>query len=121
FPSKHELVARYAATSGRDIGDVDFYVAFGYWKLACILEGVYARYRGGVMGETSGYEGFAVQVETLASRARATVEGRERWRDAAARADRTTRSRRPGPGAGVGRLDRRRAGGRRGGGSPVRP
>lgn len=78
FPSKHELVARYAATSGRDIGDVDYYVAFGYWKLACILEGVYARYRGGVMGETSGYEGFAVQVEMLASRARATVEGLDR-------------------------------------------
>ena len=78
FPSKHELVARYAATSGRDIGDVDYYVAFGYWKLACILEGVYARYRGGVMGETSGYEGFAVQVEMLASRARATVDGLDR-------------------------------------------
>ena len=37
---------RPAATSSR----LDFYVAFGYWKLACILEGVYARYLGGALG-----------------------------------------------------------------------
>ena len=60
---------------GRDVAAVDYFVAFGYWKLACILEGVYARYRGGVMGETSGFEGFARQVEILADAAKATVEG----------------------------------------------
>ena len=75
FPDRKELIARYAAASGRDVGDVDYYVAFGFWKLACILEGVYARYRGGVMGETSGYEGFAGQVEMLARRAQASLEG----------------------------------------------
>jgi aminoglycoside phosphotransferase (APT) family kinase protein len=75
FPTRDELVALYAAASGRDVSDVDYYVAFGYWKLACILEGVYARYRGGVMGEASGFEGFAVQVEMLANRALAVVEG----------------------------------------------
>ena len=75
FPTRTELVERYARASGRDVSAVDYYVAFGYWKLACILEGVYARYKGGVMGETSGFEGFAVQVEILAEAARATVEG----------------------------------------------
>jgi aminoglycoside phosphotransferase (APT) family kinase protein len=75
LPTKAELVARYAAASGRDVSQVGYYVAFGYWKLACILEGVYARYRGGVMGETSGFEGFAAQVEMLARQARATIEG----------------------------------------------
>ena len=50
-------------------------MAFGYWKLACILEGVYARFKGGVMGESSGFEGFAAQVEILAEAAKATVEG----------------------------------------------
>jgi aminoglycoside phosphotransferase (APT) family kinase protein len=74
FPSREDLVARYAATSGRDASAVDYYVAFGYWKLACILEGVYARYRGGVMGNASGFEGFAAQVEMLATRALATIE-----------------------------------------------
>jgi aminoglycoside phosphotransferase (APT) family kinase protein len=75
FPTRTELVDRYARASGRDVSAVDYYVAFGYWKLACILEGVYARYKGGVMGETSGFEGFAAQVEILAEAAKATVEG----------------------------------------------
>jgi aminoglycoside phosphotransferase (APT) family kinase protein len=74
FPSRAELIGRYAAASGRDVSGVGYYRAFGYWKLACILEGVYARYRGGVMGETGGFEGFAAQVEMLASQARATIE-----------------------------------------------
>ena len=74
FPTRAEVVDRYAAASGRDVSAVDYFVAFGYWKLACIVEGVYARYRGGVMGESSGFEGFAAQVEILADAARATVE-----------------------------------------------
>ena len=60
--------------TGRDLGAIDFYVALGYWKLAVFLEGVYARYKGGVMGETSGYEAFARQVEVLAEAARATLQ-----------------------------------------------
>src|SRR5205814_9775870 len=43
FPTRAEMRARYAARSGRDIGTLDFYISFGYWKLACILAGVYAR------------------------------------------------------------------------------
>lgn len=74
FPTKAEVVERYARASGRDVSDIGYYVALGYWKLACILEGVYARYKGGVMGESSGYEGFARQVEVLAEAARATLE-----------------------------------------------
>jgi aminoglycoside phosphotransferase (APT) family kinase protein len=75
FPSRAQVVERYAQASGRDVSDVGFYVAFGYWKLACILEGVYARYKGGAMGDASGFEGFAAQVEILAESARATVAG----------------------------------------------
>ena len=75
FPTRAAVIERYAAASGRDVTDVGYYVAFGYWKLACILEGVYARYRGGVMGESSGFEGFARQVEILADAARSTVAG----------------------------------------------
>ncbi len=75
FPSRAEVIARYAQTSGRDVSDVDYFVALGYWKLACIVEGVYARYKGGVMGESSGYEAFATQVEILARAAQAAVDG----------------------------------------------
>jgi aminoglycoside phosphotransferase (APT) family kinase protein len=73
FVTRAELMDMYAAASGRDVSHVDYYVAFGYWKLACILEGVYARYRGGAMGAASGFEGFAHQVELLAEAARAAV------------------------------------------------
>jgi aminoglycoside phosphotransferase (APT) family kinase protein len=51
FPTRTEVVERYAEASGRDLGELDFYLAFAYWKLACILEGVYARYKGGAMGD----------------------------------------------------------------------
>jgi aminoglycoside phosphotransferase (APT) family kinase protein len=51
FPTRAELTERYGARSGLDLADVRYYVAFNYWKLACIGEGVYARYRAGAMGE----------------------------------------------------------------------
>ena len=73
FPTRAQLMDRYAAASGRDVSAVDYYIAFGYWKLACILEGVYARYRGGAMGAASGFEGFSGQVELLAEAARAAL------------------------------------------------
>src|SRR6202041_1016447 len=31
FPSRAEMKARYEQASGRDLGALDFYVAFGYW------------------------------------------------------------------------------------------
>jgi aminoglycoside phosphotransferase (APT) family kinase protein len=60
---------RYAEVSGRDLSDIDYYVAFGHWKLACIIEGVYSRYVAGAMGsggDAEAYEPFARQVEHLA-------------------------------------------------------
>ena len=70
FLSRKEVLDRYAEASGRDLSQIDFYIAFGYWKLACIVEGVYARYVGGAMGsDASGFEGFAVQVERCAEAA----------------------------------------------------
>ena len=58
LPARKELLERYASASGRDLGQIDFYVAFGYWKLACIVEGVYARYVGGAMGSRPGLRGL---------------------------------------------------------------
>jgi aminoglycoside phosphotransferase (APT) family kinase protein len=76
FPRRAELLDLYAAASGRDLGQIDFYVAFGYWKLACILEGVLARYMGGAMGSaTEGWEPFKRQVEILAEAAQASLDG----------------------------------------------
>jgi aminoglycoside phosphotransferase (APT) family kinase protein len=47
FPSRAEVATTYAAASGRDLDRLDFYLAFGYWKVACILQGVAHRYRAG--------------------------------------------------------------------------
>jgi len=75
FPTRADLLERYAARSGRDLSDIDFYVAFGYWKLACIVEGVYARYAHGAMGKpAAGFEAFSTQVVRLAEQAKAAVE-----------------------------------------------
>ena len=74
FLRRSDLLERYAERSGRDVSAIDYYTAFGYWKLACIVEGVYARYRGGAMGtDASGFEGFATQVERLAAAAEEAV------------------------------------------------
>lgn len=42
-----ELVNRYAQLSGRDVDNVLFYYRFGLYKLAVILQQIYARYRAG--------------------------------------------------------------------------
>jgi len=70
FPSRAELVEQYAAVSGRDVSALPYFVAFGYWKLACILQGVYARYVGGAAaGDRSSVDTFATSVVDLARRA----------------------------------------------------
>jgi aminoglycoside phosphotransferase (APT) family kinase protein len=70
FPSREEVRGRYAELSGRDLSQLDFYVALGYWKLAIILEGVYARYAAGGYGKVNeGLEAFARLVERLAEAA----------------------------------------------------
>jgi aminoglycoside phosphotransferase (APT) family kinase protein len=76
FPRRTELAERYAAGSGRDIGDLDFFVALGYWKLAAILEGVHARASAGAYGDAgSEFHGFGPVVEQLAGRALELADG----------------------------------------------
>ena len=71
FLNRQQLAERYAQVSGRDISHLDFYVSFAYWKLACIIEGVYARYISGAMGEhdPQAFDAFKTQVETAAEKA----------------------------------------------------
>jgi len=54
FPTRDELAARYASRSSLDLSALPYYVAFGHWKLACIMEGVYVRYATGAMGDQGG-------------------------------------------------------------------
>ena len=79
FPSRDELTDRYAKATGADLTHLDFYRAFNQWKTACILHGVYARYRAG-QKDTAG-----VDLPMLRQRMQASVAG------AAALADRAVR------------------------------
>ena len=76
FLDRAELVTRYAAVSGRDVTHLPFYVSFAYWKLACILEGVYARYLGGALGarDAAELEPFKLQVDAAAESAERVLE-----------------------------------------------
>ena len=75
FSTRADLMARYARLTGRDVSEIAYYRAFGFWKLACILQGVHARYAGGAAaGDRSGADQFAATVGRLGERALAEVE-----------------------------------------------
>jgi aminoglycoside phosphotransferase (APT) family kinase protein len=44
FPDADTLAALYASAAGRDVGALRYWVAFAYWKIAIIIEGVYRRW-----------------------------------------------------------------------------
>jgi aminoglycoside phosphotransferase (APT) family kinase protein len=61
FATDDEVVERYAASSGRDVGAIDWYLVFAVYKLAVITEGIAARRRQGLtVGDVgTGREGTA--------------------------------------------------------------
>ena len=77
FASRAEMLNLYQEASGRDVDNFEFYMTFGYWKLACILEGVYSRYIGGAMGDKTppqGADSFAARVDALTEMATTAAE-----------------------------------------------
>lgn len=78
FPTYAELLARYEERTGRDLSDIDYYIAFGSFRLAVISEGVYARYLHGAMGDHTisdeQLDAFKTGTETLATAALAAME-----------------------------------------------
>ncbi len=67
FPTRAELVARYAERTGFDVSMVQYYQAFSSWRLAAINEGVKRRYLEGVMADTTfPIEAYEHRVEALA-------------------------------------------------------
>ena len=70
------LFPTIAVVTNIDLEHLDFYVAFGYWKLACILQGVYARYVGGATaGDRSSVDDFGRSVVRLAEMALGALDG----------------------------------------------
>jgi aminoglycoside phosphotransferase (APT) family kinase protein len=75
FSTRADVLKRYESSSDLDLSEIGFYAAFGYWKLACILQGVYARYVAGAgAGDTGSVDGFPAQVARLAEMAAASLE-----------------------------------------------
>ena len=74
FWTRAEFAAEYARLTGRDVSLIGYYVAFGYFKLAVVLEGIHARYQQGkTVGEGFEQEGFAVPL--LIARAHQVLDG----------------------------------------------
>jgi aminoglycoside phosphotransferase (APT) family kinase protein len=49
FPSRAEVIERYARGTGFDVSDVDWYQSFAFFKLAVVCQGIAARAAGGAM------------------------------------------------------------------------
>jgi len=70
FPTRDEVVDRYSTRSGIDPDGIGYYRAFQYWRLGAILEGVYARYLQGAMGDAEAdLDDLAGRVPVLAGQA----------------------------------------------------
>ncbi len=75
FSTRAEVLARYDSVSDLDTSGVDYYAAFAYWKLACILQGVYARYVAGAgAGDQGSVDSFPTQVGRLFEMAAEALE-----------------------------------------------
>lgn len=58
FPNRDQMVSRYARMSGRDVSALPYWVAFAFWRSACIGIGVRSRYEAGHMAD----DGFSAQL-----------------------------------------------------------
>jgi aminoglycoside phosphotransferase (APT) family kinase protein len=75
FQTRPQIRERYASSSGRDLAELDYFVALGYWKLAVILQGVFARYAKGQYGRPEeGFEEFGKVVDRLAEASAAALD-----------------------------------------------
>ena len=67
-PTRRELVDRYAAGTDRDLEHLNYYCVLGLFKLACVMEGSFARFRAGTSDDAY-FASLAQGVPALARRA----------------------------------------------------
>jgi aminoglycoside phosphotransferase (APT) family kinase protein len=72
MPTRDEFVAKYLQQSGRSCVDFTFYEVFGLFRLAVIIQQIWARY---VAGQTTNpaFAGFGVACNTLVNRAESLI------------------------------------------------
>jgi aminoglycoside phosphotransferase (APT) family kinase protein len=71
--TRNELIERYATTSGRNIQHVLFYYCYGLYKLAVIVQQIYARYARGFTQDAR-FADMNRQVESLGRAAARAIE-----------------------------------------------
>ena len=72
MPTRDEFVQRYLELSGRKCNDFTFYEVFGLFRLAVIIQQIWARFR---LGQTTNpaFAGFGDAVNTLINRAEGKI------------------------------------------------
>jgi aminoglycoside phosphotransferase (APT) family kinase protein len=75
FCTRQVLVDRYVAQTGSDPSQIDYYRGFNYWKSACIIQGVYARYLHGQKStEGVDVESFPTRIDIALQQATDAVD-----------------------------------------------
>jgi len=69
FPRREAMLQAYAAKSGRDVSAMDWYLPFAFFKLAVILQQIYARWDRGQTADPR-FAGFDEAVRGVVERAR---------------------------------------------------
>ncbi len=65
WPLRHEIVARYAEQSGRDVSRVGYYETFALFKVAVVIQQIYFRYARGQTDDAR-FKDFGPRVASLA-------------------------------------------------------
>jgi aminoglycoside phosphotransferase (APT) family kinase protein len=74
FPTKAELVARYEARSGREVGPLGWFEALALWKAAVFCEAIFGRFVRGELGaEDARAAGYERSVPLMAETAAALI------------------------------------------------
>jgi len=73
-PTRKELAARYERHTQRDVSNLPFYCVLGLFKLACVMEGSFARFRAGTSDDPY-FAALEAGVPALARRALDFAEG----------------------------------------------
>ena len=71
--SEHEFLERYSARTGLDTSAFGFYLIYGYFRLAVILQQIYYRYYHGQTRDRR-FAGFGHAVNALGGHARRLIE-----------------------------------------------
>jgi aminoglycoside phosphotransferase (APT) family kinase protein len=72
MPTREQFVAKYLQLSGRKCDDFTFYEVFGLFRLAVIIQQIWARYSAGQTTNPA-FAGFGEAVNTLINRAEGKI------------------------------------------------